>query len=111
MDYTNRKYYLARFYNPNQCIDILKRNIPSIKIHSPYNHFRNDKAKRITKMKSITIPKPDIYDGDVCGYYVQVMISCPKIHVAELDSLLRGIRIYTDLYVFWKEVTKEELKQ
>lgn len=111
MDYRERKYYLVRFYYYNKCIDILKRNTPSIKIHPPYNHFRNDKAIKLMKQRSINIPEPDIYDGDVCGYYVQVMISCPENRVSELDSILRGIRIYDDPSAFWKEVTKKDLKQ
>ncbi len=113
MDYRERRYYLVRFNDGSGCIgmwwsknhdnngekysnscNILKRNIPFLKISSPYNHFKVN---------------PDKYGYD--GYikeigYVQMMISCRKEYCNLFENLISDFKNHDD-YVVCKEITKE----
>ena len=102
MDYRERKYYLVRFNYFNKVVSEIKREIPSIKIHEPYNHFR-DKSKINTK---------DIYDGEKYGKYIQVMISCRKEYSYKFEFLMMSMAMHNKFgYIYCAPVTKEELKQ
>lgn len=76
MDWRNRNYYLVKtdYYAYKMRHEYYKLAAPSLKIHSPYNHFRPKTSKYG-------------YDGDyenVTGMnYVQEMFSC-RIEDSEL---------------------------
>lgn len=124
MDYRLRKYYLVRFWNPNRVISEIKNKVPSIKVHTPYDHYRTDKSKEMLKLKFgrlfdymsdyiHNLGDDSIYDSDVCKEYVQYMISCRKEESVELESILTNLCTagpHMTCYYF-KEITKEELKQ
>lgn len=117
MDYRERKYYLVRFNDGSGCIgmwwsknhdnngkrystycNLLKRKIPSIKVHAPYNHFKSN---------------PDKYGYDGCMDdigFVQLMISCRKEEIDKFKMLLSEIKEKDD-YVVVKEITKRECEQ
>ena len=106
MDYRERKYYLARFYNYNQSIYEIKNMIPSVKIHKPYNHFRNDKYKKLMKLNKFS-SKKSIYDGDICQNYVQCMISCKLEDCEKLEKFLHEELKFVQSYTNIEELTKE----
>ena len=70
MDYRNRSYYLATidYLSYDMRIRYFKIADPSLKIHTPYNHFKDNNSE---------------YDGEytkILGYsgYWQMMLSCKK---------------------------------
>lgn len=109
MDYRERKYYLVRFSDSNldwwnkghddygvrykSYINIIKRKIPSIKVHAPYNHFKTNTDKYG-------------YGGSMEDIGYQLMISCRKEDVEKFEDILSEIK-EKDKYVAIKEITKE----
>ena len=81
MDYRNRNYYLAKISNCSY--DMRMHNFrlvaPSLKIHSPYNHFKNNE-----KDYDGTYTRPLGYAG-----YWQMMLSCTKEDSESLEYELR----------------------
>lgn len=112
MDYRERRYYLVRFndgsglmwWNKNHddggrkysnYWSMLKGKIPSIKISSPYNHFKPNNIKK------------DNYDGEVKEIgYVQLMISCRKEYCKLFEEIVSEIKAH-DNYVVCKEITRQ----
>lgn len=100
MDYRNRDYFLVQF-NPcsyNMRMDFCKINVDSLKIHSPYNHFK----------EWIEDNNCDSYHKE-CGY-VQMLMSCKKNEtgalIYELDKAVRR-----DGYSHYLQVDKNVLGQ
>lgn len=113
MDYRERRYYLVRFNDGSGYIgmwwsknhdnnserystycNMLKRKIPSIKVHAPYNHFKTNTDKYG-------------YDGSMENIgYIQLMISCRKEEIEKFKDILLEIREKDD-YLVVKEITKE----
>lgn len=98
MDYRERKYYLihtAFFYD--EYIDKLKSLIPSLKIHPPYNHFRNN--ENINYLNDIrrkngyeVCDDIDIHDL-AAGYgYASNMISCRIEESQLLDEICKSCK-------------------
>lgn len=84
MDWRNRNYYLLRMDTDKYHIRMrLLKSIKSVKIHSPYGHFKY--------MHSISG-----YDGGVGTIYdigyVQHMISCKKEDEQYLEQLLNEMK-------------------
>lgn len=109
MDYRERKYYLVAFIDHNQSIINLKEKIHSIKIHPPYNHFRNNESintlKFIRERMGYNWEFNHVHDN-YAGYgYIENLISCRK----EECDLLEEICKYNCNWL--QEVTKRELKQ
>ena len=81
MDYRKRNYYLVTimYFSYDTRMHYYRLAAPSLKIHAPYNHFKNsDKA----------------YDGEFAkklGYnsYWQMMLSCKKEDSDALEYELR----------------------
>ena len=111
MDWRERRYYLIRLNDSNLCwwhrghddygeiyksyCKMLKKTIPSIKMNSPYNHFKfNDDRYG--------------YDGNKKGIgYVQFMVSCRKKHCELFEKTMLEIKQNDQQHVFIKEITKE----
>ena len=89
MDYRDRKYYMVTLnnYSHNSKLKNLKATIPTLKIYSPYNHFKNHKG----------------YDGDASRspcFYCQMVISCGKSYSDILETELTNAgSVYTR---FWE---------
>lgn len=111
MDYRKRKYYLVAFCYFNQSIYEIKNKVPSVKIHPPYNHFRNKKAKNFIKKFNLT--NRDLYDGDIHGKYVQTMLSCKKEESDILEKLIEEDLKdeFIGRYTHISNVTKSDLGQ
>lgn len=105
MDYRERRYFLCRFdghsgYNRHKkklCKDIdLIKHIKSVKIHQPYNHFKNSKHS---------------YDSNNCkaAGYVQNMISVRKEYAQQLINIIQSIKLNEDKNwcTNYYEITKE----
>lgn len=80
MDYRNRNYYLLSidYLSYDMRMEYFKLATPSLKVHTPYNHFKNNKG----------------YDGEytkILGYggYWQMMLSCKKEDENALEYELR----------------------
>ena len=104
MDYRERKYYLLRLHCKyyNEELQILKKCVPSLKYHPPYNHYYK-KKKKIYGRHSTE------YDGCYTGRYVHQMISC---QLSEVDELMKFINHYGYPELrYCTEVTKEDLGQ
>lgn len=112
MDYRERRYYLVRFSDSNlnwwnrghddygirydSYINMIHHEIPSIKIHAPYNHFKTNTDKYG-------------YDGSMDDVgYIQLMVSCRKTYIEQFENLISEIKT-EDKYgvVVVKEITKE----
>lgn len=83
MDYRNRKYYIVNWsYDRDYRIKNLKLFAPSIKMHSPYNHF-----------KSFEGEEGKIYDGvakDLTDIrFVDTMMSCKNEEAPAVEYELR----------------------
>ena len=81
MDYRNRSYYLAKinYFSYDMRMHSYYLAAPSLKIHTPYNHFKGNKED---------------YDGVYTrkmGYagYWQMMLSCKKEDSESLEYELR----------------------
>ena len=99
MDYKNRKYYLVALggYAYDFRLNILKREISSLKISAPYNHFRDYKSEYDGQsMKKINKPT-----------YWQMMISCSKEHEEILLYELGKAQRRDFDRCNWFELTKE----
>lgn len=105
MDYRNRKYYLVNWsYDRNYRIKNLKLLAPSIKMHSPYNHF-----------KSFENGNKMAYDGlaknctGILG--VDTMLSCKKEESEAVEYELRKMARRDSDFVWGRgkfcEITKE----
>ena len=78
MDYRERNYYLAVIdcSSYDMRMRYYKMASPSLKIHPPYNHFKNGREW-------------DMYNDGAKGYYWQMMISCKKEDSEALEYELR----------------------
>lgn len=101
MDYRNRNYYLVKLdeLHHNHMIFKLQREIPYIKIHKPYNHFKTEYNSN------------DKYDGEVTakfgeGGYYQMMIGCPKEWSDVLEMILDK-----EKYTYYLKLDKNKLGQ
>lgn len=91
MDYRFRKYYLVAFNVAvyDMRIKHLKSFAPSLKIHPPYNHFKNNDKD---------------YDGNYTHTYHQLMISCKKEEAEAVEYELRKHSRTEDTFI---ELTKK----
>lgn len=103
MDYRNKKYYLVSFdgHAYDFRLNILKKEISSLKISAPYNHFRDYKPE---------------YDGESMkkinrSTYWQMMISCNKEDEEILLYELRKAKRNDSFSCVWFELTKENCGQ
>lgn len=99
MDYRNRDYFLVTFgtYEYDMRIKFCKTSVGSLKIHPPYNHFKEWKGKN----------NYDTYHEE-CGY-VQMMMSCKKRDTeALLYELNKAVR---EGYSDYLQVDKDILGQ
>lgn len=100
MDYRKRKYYLVRldYLSYTMRMKFLKL-IDSVKIHSPYNHFR------------IYSSGGNNYDGnyqDITGMgYIQFMLSCQKEDSSLVEFELRKAERRDECGCTFVELTKE----
>lgn len=107
MDYRERRYFLCRFdghadydrHRKEFCNDIdLVKNIKSVKIHQPYNHFKNSKHSH--------------HDSANCkaAGYVQNMVSVRKEYAQQLINIIQYIKLQNE-DKNWRtnyfEITKE----
>ena len=78
MDYRNRDYYLVTiaYESYDMRLNYYKMAAPSLKMHSPYNHFKNGHMF-------------DRYNDGAKGRYWQMMISCKKENSEALEYELR----------------------
>lgn len=109
MDYRQRRYYLINvgYYDYHTKIKILKKLVPSIKFHSPYNHFN---------MSIKTFTKKDVYDGEFYNntkiHYVQYMISCKTNDVVNFEQCMKQfVDRYWDGCIKYVELNKEMCRQ
>lgn len=99
MDWTKRKYYLAKLdacKSNEYCtwVPYLKEKFPSIKYGKPYNHIKTNSCSYG-------------YDGWVHEFSgTQMMISCPIEDAPKLEEEIRRIRRRAR-YVKLKEITRE----
>ena len=77
MDYRERKYYFVKFawHSYDMRMEIIK-NIPTVKISSPYLRFVNDRNAFAKLVHSI-------------DFYPQMLVSCRKEHCECLEYELR----------------------
>ena len=75
MDYRHRNYYLAKldYLSHNMRIEFFKCAVPSLKIHPPYHHIKNNGRPQ----------------DNVNGRYWQMMLSCRKEESEALEYELR----------------------
>lgn len=78
MDYGHRNYYLVAidYSSYDMRMRYYKIASPSLKIHPPYNHFKNGREW-------------DMYNDVAKGHYWQMMISCKKEDSEALEYELR----------------------
>lgn len=78
MDYRNRNYYLVEidYSSYDMRLGYYKSAAPSLKMHSPYGHFKNGK-------------KLDRFNDGAKGHYWQMMVSCKKDESEALEYELR----------------------
>lgn len=78
MDYRYRDYYLITidYLSYDMRMRYYKIASPSLKIHPPYNHFKNGREL-------------DVYNDGAKGHYWQMMISCKKEDSEALEYELR----------------------
>ena len=78
MDYRYRDYYLVtiNYLSYDMRMEYYKIAAPSLKIHSPYNHFKNGREL-------------DMYNDGAKGHRWQIMISCKKEDSETLEYELR----------------------
>jgi hypothetical protein len=78
MDYRHRDYYLVSidYSSYDMRMQYYKIAAPSLKIHPPYNHFKNGRDW-------------DMYNDVAKGYYWQMMMSCKKEDSEALEYELR----------------------
>ena len=92
MDYRERKYYLIRLRNRNGGLKTLKEAVPSLKVHPPYNHFRQLKNNN------------DNYDGNI-------LITTGVYKNGEADKLTEKFSEMYHPYNFIMELEKWNCKQ
>lgn len=98
MDYRERKYYIVRLNKFNESMATLRRAVPSLEQHQPYNHFprKNDVI--------------DVYDGDKLRRYVQTLLTCKKEDSEKLINTIKEISSPNN-HIYIKELTKDVLGQ
>ena len=104
MDYRNRRYFLIRLYNRNGGLKKLKEEVPSLKVHTPYNHFNH--PKKSTKYRND-------YDGSIVNIHnkfetIHQMVSCKK---EEADKFEETFKAMYHPYNFIYELEKWNCKQ
>ena len=104
MDYRNRRYFLIRLYNRNGGLKKLKEEVPSLKVHPPYNHFNH--PKKSTKYRND-------YDGSIVNIHnkfetIHQMVSCKKV---EADKFEETFKAMYHPYNFIYELEKWNCKQ
>lgn len=104
MDYRNRRYFLIRLYNRNGGLKKLKEEVPSLKVHPPYNHFNH--PKKSTKYRND-------YDGSIVNIHnkfetIHQMVSCKK---EEADKFEETFKAMYHPYNFIYELEKWNCKQ
>lgn len=78
----------------------MHREIPLIKVHAPYNHFKTNTDKYG-------------YDGSMDDIgYIQLMVSCRKTYIEQFKNLLSKMKMEDkDGVVVVKEINKEMFGQ
>lgn len=110
MDYTNRRYFLVRFYYHNETLEKLIKQFPSIKLFSPYNHVNSEDRKG--KNGNFVKNKYDGDNEDIIGLgYVQQMISCSLTDVVGLEDELTALHEEKPAYNCFVELTKDLIGQ
>ena len=103
MDYRNRRYLLNRLYNRNGGLKKLKEEVPSLKVHPPYNHFNH--PEKSTKYRKD-------YDGSLVNIHkletIHQMVSCK---IEEADKFQETLRYIDHPYNFIYELEKWNCKQ
>lgn len=104
MDYRHRKYYLVSipYFSRDMRIRYFKIVAPSLKMHSPYNHFchRDNEQAYDGKWSNLTgVMRPDI------------MMSCTIEDSAALEYELHKMVRNDDGYGKFFELTKNLCKQ
>ena len=91
MDYRERKYYIMNVHeNYNDKLKELRKAIPSLSFHKPYNHFtfKNKRFKSLSKTKVL------VYDGDCISnkekIYIQQIASCKKEESDKFEALFKS---------------------
>lgn len=105
MDYRYRRYYIVslceRDYNEN--IRELKRAVPSLEIHKPYNHFVRSRKRKYE----------DVHDcRRLGGRYVHALLTCRKEDAKKLIDKINELKErYYGLHIYIKEYTQRVLGQ
>ena len=97
MDYRERRYYLIRLYNRNGGIKKLKEEVPSLKVHPPYNHFNH--PEKSTKYKKD-------YDGSSVNIHqfetIHQMVSC------KIEESFKFEEVFREMYHPYNFITELE---
>lgn len=104
MDYRNRRYFLIRLYNRNGGLKKLKEEVPSLKVHPPYNHFNH--PEKSTKYRND-------YDGSIVNIHnkfetIHQMVSCKKEEAYKFEEIFKAMY---HPYNFIYELEKWNCKQ
>ena len=93
MDYRYRNYYLVNIniFSYNMRMEYFKLAAPSLKIHSPYCHFKNNKYSR----------------DYINGHFWHMMLSCKKEDSESLEYELRKAKRRDDLGTCFVKLNKE----
>ena len=117
MDYRERKYYLISVRYYNDFTKKAKRLVPSMKIHRPYNHYR-EKIIKNTKpvMRVLNQDKYSIVNQDNIRFiniltHIQVMISCKFKDCEAFENLMKSQLSEFPNDTVFKEITKEDCWQ
>lgn len=103
MDYRYRKYFIVRLYYYNENLKELQETVPSLEVHTPYNHFTRKNNKYNHKYE---------YDGVALKKLVHVLLTCRNEDVEKLENKINEMKQrYNNDYIFIMPYNKELLGQ
>lgn len=93
MDWRERYYYLFRtpYATYDEFLVAFRDVAPSLKIHAPYNHMKNDMG----------------YDGNVLGIYIEGMVSCRFSDALNFESAFHAEEELDKGYYKLEQLSKE----